>query len=53
MINESSDPKIVAKEILHNEIKKVIEKFEEGKTEPDILCDMLKKIDKNWEEFIK
>ena len=53
MVNESSDPKVITREILHNEIKKVIEKFEEGKIEPDILCDMLKKLDKNWDEFIK
>ncbi|MCK9458825.1 MAG: hypothetical protein M0R80_04235 [Proteobacteria bacterium] len=53
MINELSDPKVVAKEILHNEILEVIDKFEEGKIEPSILCDMLRKLDKNWEEFIE
>jgi len=53
MVNELSDPKTIAKEILHNEIIEIINNFDAGKIEPSVLCDMFRKLDKNWDEFIK
>ncbi len=49
----NGDPKTIAKEVLHNEIVEVINNFDAGKIDSSILCDMLRKLDKNWDEFIK
>jgi hypothetical protein len=53
VVNNGDDPKTIAKEVLHNEIVEVINNFDAGKVEFSILYDMLRKLDKNWDEFIK
>jgi len=53
LADEFDNPKDIAKGILHNEILEVINKYESGELDSVILYDMLKKLDKNWEEFIK
>jgi hypothetical protein len=52
-VSESNDPKVLAKKILYNEILEVINKFESGDLDSNVLCDMLRKLDKNWKEFIE